>query len=390
MDLHEYQAKELLKEAGIAVSDGVVVSSRDEARRVVQARHLTSAVVKAQVHAGGRGKAGGVKLAHGQNEILHGVDAMLQMRLVTHQTGSQGVPVHQVLLCPLVDIEHEYYMGAVIDRHRGQAVLLASPDGGVEIEEVAKKTPERLLVVPIRFDGELKSYYQMRLARHMGWSGEVAKQGMQIAAALAKLFIETDAVLAEMNPLVKTTSGDLLALDAKLSIDDNALFRHPRLAALYDPTQLPFYEAEAKKHDLAYIALEGDIGCMVNGAGLAMATMDIIQYYKGRPANFLDVGGGASQEKVAEGFKLILSDANVKAILVNIFGGIMNCVTLAGGIIVAAGQLGVSVPLVVRMEGNNVENGRRMLFDSGLNITVADTMAEAAQKAVAAAKGQGA
>jgi succinyl-CoA synthetase beta subunit len=265
-------------------------------------------------------------------------------------------------------------------------VILASPEGGVEIEEVAKQSPERLMTVPMRFDGLVKPYHLMRVAHHMGWKGDLAKQGMAILSAVAKLFVQTDALLLEINPLVKTAQGQLVALDAKLSVDENALFRQKRLAAMDDVTQIPRQEAEAKKYELAYIALDGNIGCMVNGAGLAMATMDIIQHYKGKPANFLDVGGGATQEKVAEGFKLILSDPQVRAIFVNIFGGIMNCVTLAGGIIVAAGQLGIKVPLIVRMEGNNVENGRRMLVDSGLNLIVADGLADAAQKAVAAAK----
>lgn len=389
MNLHEYQARELLAESGIPIPEGVVVNHRDDATEAVTALRLDSAVVKAQVHAGGRGKAGGVKVARSVPEILREVDRMLGMRLITAQTGQQGVPVNQVLLTRLVDIDKEYYLGATIDRRRGQAVILASPDGGVDIEEVAKHSPERLLTVPIRFDGVVKSYNLMRVALHMGWKGETAKQGMAIVAALAKLFIRTDALLLEINPLVKTSQGHLIALDAKLSVDENALFRQTRLAAMDDLSQIPPQEAEAKKYELAYIALEGNIGCMVNGAGLAMATMDIIQYYHGKPANFLDVGGGATQEKVAEGFKLILSDPNVKAILVNIFGGIMNCMTLAGGIIVAAEQLGISVPLIVRMEGNNVENGRRMLFDSGLNLIVADSLADAAQKAVAAANSAG-
>lgn len=387
MNLHEYQAKQLLSEAGVPVPEGRVVSSRQDAERIIEELQLDSAVVKAQVHAGGRGKAGGVRLAKSREEILKLVDSMLGMRIVTPQTLKAGVVSHRLLLSPLVEIVKEYYLGVTIDRRRGQAVLIASPEGGVEIEEIAKTSPERILTLPIRFDGMLKPYHQLRLAGFMGWQGKLAQQGMAIAAAVAKLFINCDAMLLEINPLVKTTDDKLLALDAKLSIDDNALFRQPRLAELYDPTQLPFYEAEAKKHDLAYVALDGNIGCMVNGAGLAMATMDIIHHYNGKPANFLDVGGGASQDKVAEGFKLILSDQNVKAILVNIFGGIMNCATLAGGIVVAAGELGIPVPLVVRMEGNNVENGKRILFESGLNIIVADDLADAARKAVAAAKG---
>lgn len=385
MNLHEYQAREQLSLSGVPFPDGLVVASASEAAKALSALHLDQAVVKAQVHAGGRGKAGGVKVGKSREEVLRAVEGMLGKQLITAQTGKEGVPIRQVLLTSLVDIVKEYYLGATIDRRRGEAVLLASPEGGVDIEEIAQTKPERLLTVPIRFDGGLKSYYQMRIASHMGWKGETAKQGMAIAAALAKTFVACDALLLEVNPLVKTAQGDLLALDAKLTLDENALFRQPKLAALYDATQSPLSEAEAKKHDLAYVSLEGEIGCMVNGAGLAMATMDIIRHYGGRPANFLDVGGGASQDKVAEGFKLILSDPQVKAILVNIFGGIMNCVTLAGGIVVAAGQLGISVPLIVRMEGNNVVQGKQMLFDSGLNIVVADSLEDAAHQAVKAA-----
>lgn len=390
MNLHEYQARDLLASVGIPIPAGCVVSDAKAAGEALKRLQLDAAVVKAQVHAGGRGKAGGVKVARNAAEVVQEAARMLGAPLVTAQTGSQGVPVNQVLLSQLVDIDHEYYLGATVDRRQGQAVILASPAGGVDIEEVAAKTPDKLMTVPIRFDGVVKPYHQLRIVRHMGWSGDLAKQGMAIIAAMAKLFMQTDALLLEINPLVKTKQGQLIAIDAKLSIDENALYRQPALAAMDDITQIPVQEAEAKKSQLAYVALEGNIGCMVNGAGLAMATMDLIQYYHGKPANFLDVGGGASEDKVAEGFKLILSDPQVKAILVNIFGGIMNCATLAGGIIAAAAQLGITVPLVVRMEGNNVEAGRLMLDESGLNLIVANDLADAAQKVVAAARQTGA
>jgi succinyl-CoA synthetase beta subunit len=275
-------------------------------------------------------------------------------------------------------------LGAIIDRSRGQAVIIASPEGGVEIEEVAAKSPDRIAKIPIGLDGKIHSYHLLYLTKFMGWQGETAEKGKQLIAALAKAFVETDASLLEINPLVETKEGLLIALDAKLSIDDNALYRQPQIASFYDPSQLPFNETQAKEHDLAYVALDGEIGCMVNGAGLAMATMDIIHYYGGSPANFLDVGGGASQDKVAEGFKIILADPKVKAILVNIFGGIMNCATLAGGIVSAARELGVKVPLIVRMEGTNVEEGKKMLLDSDLNIIIAESLEDAAQKVVKA------
>ena len=273
---------------------------------------------------------------------------------------------------------------SLIDQHGGKAFIYGHSAGGALALFAAEKFPEKIETIPIGNDGSIRNYHFLRINRLMGWSGELAKEGKQILTALAKAFVKTDASLLEINPLVKTKDGHLLALDAKLSVDENALYRQPKIAAFYDPTQLPANEVRAKHYDLAYVALDGTIGCMVNGAGLAMATMDIIHYYGGQPANFLDVGGGATQEKVAEGFKIILADPQVKAILVNIFGGIMNCATLAGGIVAAAAELGVSVPLIVRMEGTNVDNGKKILRDSGLNITIADNMEEAAQKAVSA------
>ena len=305
------------------------------------------------------------------------------MKLVNNQTGPQGVVAHQVLISKPLDIEKEYYIGAIIDREKARAVLIASPEGGMEIEEIAEKSPEKILTLPIGLDGSLKPYHIIRLTNFMGWKKDLAQMGRKIAQGLAKAFMETDASLLEINPLIKTPSGELFALDAKLSVDDNALFRQQEIASFYDPTQQSKSEVAAKQFDLAYIALDGNIGCMVNGAGLAMATMDIIHYYGGHPANFLDVGGGASKEKVAEGFKIILSDPKVKAILVNIFGGIMDCAVLAEGIIAAARDMGIKVPVVVRMEGTNVDQGRLLLKESGLAITAASGLADAAEKVVA-------
>lgn len=387
MDVHEYQAKEILRRFEIPVPDFTVTSSLEQVEQIVKAMGLEKAVVKAQVHAGGRGKAGGVKLAKNRQEIFDEAKAILGMHLVTKQTGKEGVFVHQILISPLVDFEKEYYLAVAIDRKKAEAIVIASPEGGMEIEEVAQKYPEKILKIPVLLDGRIRAHHIVELNKFMGWSGDLAEQGKKIVESLAKAFLELDASLLEINPLVLTKENKLLALDAKLSIDDNALYRQPLAKKFYDPTQLNQNEAKAKEYDLAYIALDGEIGCMVNGAGLAMATMDIIKYYGGAPANFLDVGGGASQEKVAEGFKIILSDPKVKAILVNIFGGIMNCATLASGLVEAARQLHVKVPLVVRMEGTNVEQGKKVLADSGLSFIIAHSLAEAAEKVVKSIKG---
>lgn len=389
MHLHEYQAKIVLRHYGIPVPDFVVVSSVDEVDEAIKKLGVSQAVVKIQVHAGGRGKAGGVKIATNPQQIREAARKLLGMKIVNSQTGKEGIVARQVLISPLVTFQKEYYLGVVIDRPRAQAMLIASPEGGMEIEEIAAKAPDRILMTPIGRDGKFRSYQLIEIVKFMGWEGAVAAQGKKIVTALAKAFSETDAELLEINPLVLTVEGEIVALDAKLTIDDNAIFRQPKLAAYDDTTQVPAPEARAKEFDLAYVALDGEIGCMVNGAGLAMATMDIIHHYGGKPANFLDVGGGASQEKVAEGFKIILSDPKVKAILVNIFGGIMNCVTLAGGILAATTELKMHVPLIVRMEGTNVEKGKKILEDSGLDIIIADTLADAAEKAVKAAKSAG-
>jgi succinyl-CoA synthetase beta subunit len=387
MNTHEYQAKEILQNYGIPIPPFGVASKRAEVEKIIKQHHLSQAVVKIQVHAGGRGKAGGVKFGKTPEEIYSIAEHLIGMKMVNEQTGPQGVVAHKVLIAKPVDIQKEYYIGAIIDRENARPILIASAEGGMEIEVVAEKHPEKILTLPIQLDGKMRSYHLVRLANFMGWRDEKAKIGMQIASGLAKAFIDTDATLLEINPLVETPDGKLWAIDAKLSIDDNALYRQPVIGAFYDPTQQSKSEVEAKEYDLSYIALEGNIGCMVNGAGLAMATMDIIRYYGGKPANFLDVGGGATADKVAAGFKIILSDPKVKAVLVNIFGGIMNCATLAEGIIAAARDFHIHVPLVIRMEGTNVEEGKRLLEHSGLSIITADSFAEAAEKAVAVLKG---
>ncbi|MEX0961941.1 MAG: ADP-forming succinate--CoA ligase subunit beta [Simkaniaceae bacterium] len=389
MNTHEYQAKEILRQYNIPVPDFKVVRDLNEVEAALKELNLNEAIVKIQVHAGGRGKAGGVKYCKSVSEIKLAAKELLGFKLVNNQTGAAGNISKVILLTRPVDIEKEYYLGAVIDRENGRATLIASPEGGVEIEEVAAKTPEKILTLPIALDGKLKPYQLYTFTKFMGWEGEKAKSGAQIASAVAKAFIESDGSLLEINPLVEDTEGKLWAVDAKLSIDENALFRQEKIARCYDPSQITQSEAEAIEHDLAYIGLKGEIGCMVNGAGLAMATMDIIQYYGASPANFLDVGGSATKEKVAEGFKIILSDPDVKAILVNIFGGIMNCRTIAEGVISAVQELHLHVPLIVRLEGTNVDEGKRLLKESNLEIIAAEDLNDAAQKAVKAVKERG-
>jgi len=386
VNIHEYQAKEILRKYGIPIPDFGVASNLSEVEKIIKDLKLTEGIVKIQVHAGGRGKAGGVKFAKNPEEIMQFAKELIGMKMVNNQTGPQGVIAHNVMIYAPADIEKEYYLGAIIDRDHARPVLIASPEGGMEIEEIAAKTPEKILTIPIQLDGSLKPYHTLRLTNFMGWKDAQAKLGRKLAQGLAKAFIETDASLLEINPLISTPSKELFALDAKLSVDDNALFRQDEIAKFYDPSQQSPSEVAAKQFDLAYIALEGTIGCMVNGAGLAMATMDIIHFYGGEPANFLDVGGGASSEKVAEGFKIILSDPNVKAILVNIFGGIMNCAVLAEGIINAARDFSITIPLIVRMEGTNVEQGKKLLKESGLAILAAESLADGAKKAVEVGK----
>ncbi len=388
MNTHEYQAKDILKFYNIPIPRFGVASSIEGVESILRDLSLKEAVIKIQVHAGGRGKAGGVKIAHSQQEILKNARKLIGMKMVNNQTGSQGIIAHQVLISELVAIKKEYYLSIIIDRKRKEAVFIASAEGGVEIEEIAAKNPEKILTMPIGLNGVLHPFQKLQLVKFMDWKAEMAKQGIQIAEGLVQAFMDTDASLLEINPLVADQNNHLWALDAKLVVDDNALFRQSKIVDFYDPSQAMQNEARAKESDLAYIALEGNIGCMVNGAGLAMATMDIIQYYGGKPANFLDVGGGASKEKVAEGFKIILSDPNVKAILVNIFGGIMNCATLAEGIIAAVKEMEIRVPLVVRMEGTNVEEGKRLLQHSNLAIITVDGLDNAAKKVVEMLKGK--
>ena len=386
MNLHEYQAKELFGQYGIAVPQGRVVASIGEAERAVQTVGGRRWVVKAQVHAGGRGKAGGVKLVDGVDALKQAVDGLLGSRLVTHQSGAAGQPVNQVLVEGTCDIARELYLGMVVDRARQRVVFMASSAGGMDIEEVAATAPERIMTVAIDPVAGLQPYQCRQVAFGLGLQGEQVKGLGVMMSGLYRLFSERDASLVEINPLVVTHDGGLMALDAKINIDENALYRQPALGELRDASQEDEREYRAQQHGLNYVRLDGNIGCMVNGAGLAMATMDLIQLHGGAPANFLDVGGGTNADKVAEAFKLILSDDKVKAILVNIFGGIVRCDLIAEGIIKAVREVGIHLPVVVRLEGTNVELGRRMLADSGLEIAAADDLTAAAQQAVAAVR----
>ncbi|MGD0664890.1 MAG: ADP-forming succinate--CoA ligase subunit beta [Rhabdochlamydiaceae bacterium] len=382
MNLHEYQAKLILISEGVPVPPFGVAAKLSEVEKIIKDLHLKEAVVKIQVHAGGRGKAGGVKFGKSPEEIKKLAGELIGMKMVNNQTGPAGVIAHQVLIASPLKIAKEYYLGAIIDREKAEPILIASPEGGMEIEVIAEKHPEKILTLPIALDGTMKPYHLLRLAKFMGWTGKAQEEGIKIAEAVAKVFIQKDGSLLEINPLVQDEDGHLWALDAKLSVDDNALFRQKAIAEMYDETQQSKYEVAAKQHDLAYIALNGNIGCMVNGAGLAMATMDIIHHAGGEPANFLDVGGSATAEKIAEGFNILVSDPNVKAILVNIFGGIMSCATIADGILKALKSKPLKIPLVVRMEGTNVEEGKKMLKSSGLKIVTADNLADAAAAVV--------
>jgi succinyl-CoA synthetase beta subunit len=385
MNIHEYQGKAVLKKYGVAVPNGRVAFTVDEA--VAIAEELGGkGVVKAQIHAGGRGKAGGVKVAKTVDEVRTYAEQILGMTLVTHQTGPEGKVVKRLLIEELSDIKKEYYIGLVVDRETQRVVMMASEEGGTEIEEVAEKTPEKIFKEAIDPSVGLLSFQARRLAHAINIPNELVNQAIKFMTALYTAFVENDCSIAEINPLVVTGDGKVVALDAKLNFDSNALYRHKDILELRDLEEEDPREVEASKFDLTYIALEGTIGCMVNGAGLAMATMDTINHFGGTPANFLDVGGGATTEKVTAAFKIILSDANVKGILVNIFGGIMKCDTIAEGVIAAAKEIGLDKPLVVRLEGTNVELGKKMLNESGLNIVAADSLADAAQKIVALVK----
>ena len=387
MNLHEYQAKQLFAEYGLPVSQGIAVESGDEAVAAAKDIGGDRWVVKAQVHAGGRGKAGGVKLFSDLSEIKAFADSLVGTRLVTFQTDEHGQPVSKIFVETCTDIARELYLGAVIDRSSRRIVFMASTEGGVEIEKVAEETPDKILkaVVDPALGGQ--AFQGRELAFKLGLEGKQVNQFAQVFVALSKMFAEKDLSLLEINPLVVTESGDIHCLDAKVSIDGNALFRQKALAAMNDPTQEDEREAQAAEFGLNYVALEGNIGCMVNGAGLAMGTMDLVKLFGGQPANFLDVGGGATKEAVSEAFKIILSDTAVKAVLINIFGGIVRCDIIAEGIIGAVKEVGVNVPVVVRFEGNNAAVGVKTLADSDVEIIAATSLTDAVEQVVKAAGG---
>ncbi len=387
MKVHEYQGKEILARYDVPVPRGIVVTEADQARAAAE-KLGGRVVVKAQVHAGGRGKAGGVKLADSPDQAVEVARQILGMKLVTKQTGAEGKIVKKVLIEEALPIERELYLGIVLDRSEGFPVMMASKFGGMEIEEVAAENPDAILKAAFDPDVGLHPYLARKLAFGLGLQGDAFKAGMKFMHALARAYADTDASLAEINPLITTTDGRVLALDAKIGFDDNALYRHPDIVEMRDLDEEEPLEVEASEYDLNYIKLDGTIGCMVNGAGLAMATMDIIKHAGGEPANFLDVGGGASQERVAAAFRILLSDPHVEGVLINIFGGIVRCDMIARGVIEAAKEVQLSVPLVVRLEGTNVDEGKRLLNESGLDLIVADGMADAAEKAVAAVAGR--
>ncbi len=380
MKIHEYQAKEILRKFDVAVPRGNVAFTPDEAAKVAREIGGDTWVVKAQIHAGGRGKGGGVKIAKKVSEVRDVASKMLGMRLVTHQTGAEGRIVKRLLIEQGINIAKELYVGITLDRSRSQSVFMASPAGGVEIEKVAAESPELIFKEYIDPALGLQPFQARRLAFELGFAGDSMKSAVKFFGALYRAYHSMDASLAEINPLVLTRGGDVLALDAKMNFDDNALYRHPEVVAMRDLDEEAPLEIEASKYNLNYIKLDGNVGCMVNGAGLAMATMDIIKLAGGEPANFLDVGGGASAETVANGFRIILSDENVKAILINIFGGIVRCDRVATGVIEAAKKSKVAVPVVVRLEGTNAKQGAEILRRSGFNLTVADTLQDAAEK----------
>ena len=385
MKIHEYQAKELLLAYGAPVPAGTVAETPEDVRKAAES--MLPCVVKAQVHSGGRGKAGGVKLAKTAEEAEEIARQMLGMRLVTKQTGAEGKIVHKVLVTEAVEVKKEYYLSVTGDMNRAGLVIVASSAGGTEIEETAKTAPEAIIQVPVSAVLGLKSYEVIETADRIGLPQALRAQFQTLLDAIVRLYLEKDCSLVEINPLVETEGGTLLCLDAKINFDDNALYRHPEITALRDVSEEDEKEYRASQFDLNYVSLEGSIGCLVNGAGLAMATMDIIQKFGGSPANFLDVGGSATTERVAAAFEILLSDQHVKAIFVNIFGGIMKCDVIAEGIVSAAKKTGLPVPLVVRLEGTNVERGREILRESGMQIIPASDMADGARKAVEAAKG---
>ncbi|GLF90519.1 succinate--CoA ligase [ADP-forming] subunit beta [Bacillus safensis] len=386
MNIHEYQGKEILRKYGVSVPNGKVAFTPDEAVKASEELGSSVYVVKAQIHAGGRGKAGGVKIAKTKDEVKGFAEELLGKTLVTHQTGPEGREIKRLLIEEGCDIQKEYYIGLVLDRATSRIVLMASEEGGTEIEEVAEKTPEKIVKVVIDPAIGLQGYQAREVAFKINIPTKLVGQAVKFMTSLYNAFIEKDCSIAEINPLVVTGDGKVMALDAKLNFDSNALYRQKDILEYRDLDEEDPKEIEASKYDLSYISLDGNIGCMVNGAGLAMSTMDIIKHYGGDPANFLDVGGGATAEKVTEAFKIILSDQNVKGIFVNIFGGIMKCDVIAEGVVEATKQVGLTLPLVVRLEGTNVELGKKILSDSGLNITSAESMADGAEKIVSLVK----
>ena len=387
MNLHEYQAKDLLRRYGVAVPEGAVAASAQEALTVAQSLGGSLWVVKAQVHAGGRGKSGGVKLVRNLAALRGAAERMLGQNLITQQTGSLGLPVERVYVESGSDIEREIYLSLTLNRERGRIAVIASSAGGMDIEEVAHKTPEKIISVNVHPAAGLQPYQCRELAFALKLTGKQIGDFQKLAMALYRLYMENDASLLEINPLILTRAGELLALDAKINIDANALFRHPELAALRDPNQEdPLSKRRASEHELNYVSLDGDIACMVNGAGLAMATMDLIQLHGGKPANFLDVGGGATAERVAVAFEIIFSNPKVRAVLINIFGGIVRCDIIAEGVMQAVKAVGVKLPVVVRLEGTNAAQAREILAASGLAITPAEDLTDAARKVIALAK----
>jgi succinyl-CoA synthetase beta subunit len=395
MNIHEYQAKELLQRFDVATTRGKVASKLEEAEQIARELGDVDIVVKAQIHAGGRGKGtfkngfkGGVHVRKTPGDVREVAAKMLGQILVTHQTGPAGRPVNKVLVAESADIAREIYFAILLDRATAAPLVVASTEGGVEIEAVAARSPEKIIREPIDPLAGLQPFQTRKVAKQLGFESSQLRNASKLFEGLYRTFIAYDCSMVEVNPLVLTTKGEVLALDAKFNFDDNALYRHPEIAAMRDTAEEDPREVEASKHGLSYIGLDGSIACLVNGAGLAMATMDIIKFYGGEPANFLDVGGGATEEQVTEAFKILISDKKVKAILVNIFGGIMKCDIIAQGIINAAKALKLSVPLVVRLEGTNVEKGKQLLKESGLALIAADDLADAAQKAVKAARGK--
>ena len=391
MKIHEYQAKAIFRKYGVAVPQGEMATTRAEAEEIAkQLLHnhgKNGVVVKAQIHAGGRGKGGGVKVAKNLDEATQHINNILGMQLKTHQTGPEGQKVRRLLVEETLPIDRELYLGLLLDRQTSKLVFMASAAGGMDIEEVAAKTPEKIHKETIEPSVGLQPFQARKLAFALGLKPEQINEAVKFMMALYKVYIETDASLVEINPFITTTDGRLFALDAKVNFDDNALYRHPELKDLRDVEEEDPLEVEASKYSLNYIKLDGNVGCMVNGAGLAMATMDIIKFAGGAPANFLDVGGGANAQQVENAFKILLSDKNVRAVLINIFGGILRVDTLANGVVQAAKNIGIKLPVVLRLEGTNVEQGREILKNSGFNFIVADTMKDAAEKVVAAAKG---